>query len=331
MPTFVITAPSGKEYEIEAPEGATREQAMQILQQRLGPEAMQAQATPAAEQVGRGIAGGAIGALTTAADYLPDPSRLFMPKRQQEELERGRGELRRWATKPAESGYETAGRFVGGALPTGLVGTEVLAAKALLPIFGRFAPALGEIAGGAAAGALQPGGGAEGAEAGAITAALSRFAGRVGVPLSTLTRWMAKHATTASLVGVANATGVGIHTLAWWFALHNNPLSRLAGAATRLTTRAPFAIAGSTPGSVLGSIAGQFVGGGNGQKTQDPTSQPGPPEIPGSRPPGREQSPIQSDFEALGSAGGRGQSGRDNDTAADQRADSRWQDPNYFR
>ena len=322
MPTFVITAPSGKEYEIEAPEGATREQAFQMLQQQLGAEGIQAQGTPAAEQVGRGIAGGVVGALTTAADYLPDPSRLFIPKRQQEVLERGREELRQFATKPAESGYETAGRMVGGALPTGLAGTEVLAARALLPIFGRFAPALGEIAGGAAAGALQPGGGAEGAEAGAITAAMTRAAGRLGVPLSTLTGWMAKHATTATLVGFANATGIGIHNLAWWFALHNNPLSRLAGGAARLATRAPFAIAGSTPGSVAGSIAGQYVGGRNGQtQTPTPGDQPGPTE--------RQPTPIQSDFEALGAARGGGP--RNNDTAADQRADSRWQDPNYFR
>ena len=324
MPTFVITAPSGKEYEITAPEGATREQAFQMLQQQLGAEGVQAQGTRPEEQVGRGMARGIIGATTTLADYLPDPSRLFMPRRQMETLERGRQELREFGTAPSESGYETAGRLVGGALPTGLAGTEVLAARALLPIFGRFAPALGEIAGGAAAGALQPGGSAEGAEAGAITAAMTRAAGRLGVPLSTLTGWMAKHATTATLVGFANATGIGIHNLAWWFALHNNPLSRLAGWAARTGVRAPFAIAERVPGSVAGSVAGQFVGGRNGQvQTPAPGDQPGPPE--------RQPTPIQSDFEALGPAGGRGQPGRDNDSAADQRADSRWQDPNYFR
>src|ERR1700738_4988338 len=42
MPTFEFTSPEGKTYSVDGPEGATKEQAFQILQQHLGG------ATPAA-------------------------------------------------------------------------------------------------------------------------------------------------------------------------------------------------------------------------------------------------------------------------------------------
>lgn len=37
MPTFTFTSPDGKNYDVQGPEGATKEQAFAILQQRLGP------------------------------------------------------------------------------------------------------------------------------------------------------------------------------------------------------------------------------------------------------------------------------------------------------
>lgn len=38
MPTFSFTSPDGKTYEVAGPEGATKEQAFQVLQQRIGPQ-----------------------------------------------------------------------------------------------------------------------------------------------------------------------------------------------------------------------------------------------------------------------------------------------------
>jgi hypothetical protein len=36
MPTFDFTSPEGKTYSVEGPEGATQDQAFQILQQHIG-------------------------------------------------------------------------------------------------------------------------------------------------------------------------------------------------------------------------------------------------------------------------------------------------------
>jgi hypothetical protein len=46
MPTFTFTSPDGKSYDVQGPDGATKEQAFQILQQRLGPASG---ASPAAQ------------------------------------------------------------------------------------------------------------------------------------------------------------------------------------------------------------------------------------------------------------------------------------------
>lgn len=56
MPTFEFTSPEGKSYEIEGPEGATREQAFGILQERLGSGAAPAAKEPSATvSAGRAI------------------------------------------------------------------------------------------------------------------------------------------------------------------------------------------------------------------------------------------------------------------------------------
>ena len=39
MPTFTFTAPNGKTYDIEAPEGTTPEQAFKVLQGQIDPQA----------------------------------------------------------------------------------------------------------------------------------------------------------------------------------------------------------------------------------------------------------------------------------------------------
>jgi hypothetical protein len=71
MPVFDFTAPDGKSYTVEGPEGATQEQAFQMLQQQIG----KPQAAPevgaledAAKSVGSGLANAAAGVLGGAGD-----------------------------------------------------------------------------------------------------------------------------------------------------------------------------------------------------------------------------------------------------------------------
>lgn len=51
MPTFTFTSPQGKTYDIEAPEGATREQAFQVLQSQINPNAKPAADKPLEDTV----------------------------------------------------------------------------------------------------------------------------------------------------------------------------------------------------------------------------------------------------------------------------------------
>jgi hypothetical protein len=71
MPVFDFTAPDGKNYTVEGPEGATQEQAFQMLQQQIGTP----QAAPetgmledAAKSVGSGLANATAGTLGMAGD-----------------------------------------------------------------------------------------------------------------------------------------------------------------------------------------------------------------------------------------------------------------------
>lgn len=71
MPVFDFTAPDGKSYTVEGPEGSTQEQAFQILQQQIG----KPQAAPeagmledAAKSVGAGLANATAGTLGMAGD-----------------------------------------------------------------------------------------------------------------------------------------------------------------------------------------------------------------------------------------------------------------------
>jgi len=67
MPTFDFTAPDGKSYSVQGPEGATPEQAFQILQTQIGtapapkPEGPSSSATGVAKSLGTGLAEGVIG------------------------------------------------------------------------------------------------------------------------------------------------------------------------------------------------------------------------------------------------------------------------------
>lgn len=99
MPTFTFTSPDGKNYDVQGPDGATKEQAFSILQQRLGTTSGAAPATPgsAAASAGKSLssqppqsltgfvggnlakgAAGAIGPIAEKAQDLVDlPARAF--------------------------------------------------------------------------------------------------------------------------------------------------------------------------------------------------------------------------------------------------------------
>jgi hypothetical protein len=71
MPTFDFTAPDGKSYTVEGPEGATQEQAFQMLQQQIGkpPTAPEpGMLEDAAKSVGSGLANATAGTLGMAGD-----------------------------------------------------------------------------------------------------------------------------------------------------------------------------------------------------------------------------------------------------------------------
>lgn len=66
MPTFTFTSPEGKTYDIEAPKGATKEQAFQVLQQHIGTSAP-AQKTPS---IGERLLGAGEAALTAGTGAI---------------------------------------------------------------------------------------------------------------------------------------------------------------------------------------------------------------------------------------------------------------------
>lgn len=70
MPTFKFTSPEGKTYSVDGPEGATKEQAFQILQQSLGGAAPTAPQEGIAADVGKSVATG-LAKGTAAAVGLP--------------------------------------------------------------------------------------------------------------------------------------------------------------------------------------------------------------------------------------------------------------------
>lgn len=69
MPTFDFTAPDGKSYSVDGPEGATPEQAFQILQQHIGGSTPSVgRGEDAAKSIGAGLGSGTIGVLGLAGD-----------------------------------------------------------------------------------------------------------------------------------------------------------------------------------------------------------------------------------------------------------------------
>jgi hypothetical protein len=69
MPTFDFTSPEGKTYSVEGPEGATQDQAFQMLQQHIGqPQDKIGYAEDAAKSIGSGLATATAGTLGAAGD-----------------------------------------------------------------------------------------------------------------------------------------------------------------------------------------------------------------------------------------------------------------------
>lgn len=70
MPTYVITSPNGKEYEIEAPQGASQEQALAYFQQNWEKQQSPKADTNALSAFGAGLGKGVGGVALTAQDLL---------------------------------------------------------------------------------------------------------------------------------------------------------------------------------------------------------------------------------------------------------------------
>lgn len=184
MPTFDFTSPEGKTYSVEGPDGATQEQAFQILQTQLGAAAKPAESSPSssiggvAKSLGTGLVEGAIGlaglpgdlyhlGLRALGDNLT-PESNYGSNSIKKSVEGVTGEFYKPQGR-AEQLANTAGQF----LPAVVGGPETMGAKLLTRVA---APAAASEAAGAAtgdnpyakvAGALVGAGGA--------TAAVRRF------------------------------------------------------------------------------------------------------------------------------------------------------------
>lgn len=131
MPTFDFTAPDGKSYSVDGPDGATPEQAFQILQQHLSPPQEGGSLGGIAKSLGTGLAQGAIGLAGLPADLAHlyadknDPNPLGS-EGIQKSIEGYTGEFH----KPQGTLEETAAK-IGQFAPAMIGGPETLATKAL--------------------------------------------------------------------------------------------------------------------------------------------------------------------------------------------------------
>lgn len=149
MPTFDFTAPDGKSYSVDGPDGATPEQAFQILQQHLAPE-QGSSLGGMAKSLGTGLAQGAIGLAGLPADIAhlyasnqSDPNPLGS-EGIQKAIESKTGDF----YKPQGTAEDIASK-IGQFAPAVIGGPETLAAKAATRVI---APAIASEAGGAVAG-----------------------------------------------------------------------------------------------------------------------------------------------------------------------------------
>jgi hypothetical protein len=151
MPTFDFTSPDGKSYSVDGPDGATPEQAFQILQQHLGgPKPEGSSIAGAAKSLGVGLAQGAIGLAGLPADIAhlyadnPNDANPLGSEGLQKKVEQYTGDF----YKPQgriEQLANTAGQF----LPAAIGGPETLGTKLATRVA---APAIASEAAGALTG-----------------------------------------------------------------------------------------------------------------------------------------------------------------------------------
>lgn len=151
MPTFELTSPSGKKYRVNAPEGATPDQAYDVLKQHLaqnpdvalpgaseGP--VERQIVGGVRGAGRGLASDVVQAGEIAQGLAPG---LASTVKSIPGVGSGARALKQFANAPSENVGESIGRVVGSAAPFAALGPEGIAAR---------------MAVGSGAGALQPAG-----------------------------------------------------------------------------------------------------------------------------------------------------------------------------
>jgi hypothetical protein len=148
VPTFELTSPDGKKYRVKAPEGATREQAFQQLQQHLSTPDPNRGMLEKVGEFGRGQAKAIAGTVAGIGSMLPGADLPGLPPEAQQARARAKQELGQFTGSPDRSGYETAGRYVGDVMSTaGVPGLGVgRAAGAIGSGLTRISPTLLDIA-----------------------------------------------------------------------------------------------------------------------------------------------------------------------------------------
>lgn len=172
MPTFDFTAPDGKSYSVDGPDGATPEQAFQILQQHLG-KSEGSSVGGVAKSLGTGLAEGVIGLAGLPGDAMHlglralgdnlTPESAYGSNAIKKGIEGYTGEF----YKPKGAIEETASK-IGQFAPAVIGGPEALGAKLLTR---AVAPAVASEVGGQVAGPYGELAGALGGAVGATTAA----------------------------------------------------------------------------------------------------------------------------------------------------------------
>jgi len=178
MPTFEFTSPEGKKYNVEGPEGATKEQAFQILQTQLGGNTVAKSAqTSVMQEIKQGAGNLAAGAVRGAGSI---GATLLAPIDMAKDAIAGKGlslESNRQRRADMDAGLQTMGAepdswmYKGGKLAgeiAGTAGAGGLAAQGLLKVAPGAVPL---------ANAVASGGFSTGAGQGAVMNALTRAAG----------------------------------------------------------------------------------------------------------------------------------------------------------
>jgi len=225
MPQFNITGPDGQKYRITAPEGATEEQAQELLGRQLAPENTRSTGGNLLAGLEEGLAGPVVGLGQIAENMVPPVARAV--KREFPGLAKTARYVKEETTRPTSSTAEEIGRGLGGAAPAVLMGGGgllPLALKALLA--GAMQPTQ--------SGSLQSHG--VGALEGVATGSVLPGAGAAVSKLASLPYFghALRHLAAATMGGgIAHLLPTGHLAAAFggwplYFALRNSPLAHLA-------------------------------------------------------------------------------------------------------